>query len=72
MLIKVRHNPHSFIEWGLCLISVTKSLHGNVDYKHHSKRSYGGSERKLKKMIDEDPKIQDLLAKIKAKRDEQW
>ena len=51
--------------------SVTKSLHGNVDYKN-SKRCYGGSERKLRKIIDEDPKIQEILRKIRELRDEQW
>lgn len=60
--------------------SVTKSLNGNVDYKNSkpdkngktSHRSYGGSKRKLIKIIENDPKIKNILAKIAEIRDTKW
>jgi DNA-binding CsgD family transcriptional regulator len=46
--------------------SITKSVHGNCDYRH--KRSgkegrtvYGGSSRKLKKLSEKDPRVQGIL-----------
>lgn len=51
--------------------SITKSINGNVDYKN-SKRCYGGSSRKLKKLIDDDSKIQTILKKIKEIRENEW
>lgn len=51
--------------------SITKSIHGNIDYKGN-KRCYGGSQRKLKKIIEEDSKIQEILRKINELRDRDW
>lgn len=57
--------------------SITKSINGNVDYKNRdkngkNKKSYGGSKRKLKKIIEEDEKIKAILARIQEIRDEKW
>lgn len=50
--------------------SITKSLNGNVDYKHGS-RVYGGVIRKLKRIIDRDEKIQNILQQIQELQEEQ-
>lgn len=53
--------------------SITKSLNGNVDYKQgKNKVSYGGSIRKLKKIIENDDEIKEILAKIAECRVEKW
>lgn len=45
--------------------SITKSIHGNVDYKRpNNKKSYGGSLRRIKRLVEKDEKIQDILEKI--------
>ena len=52
--------------------SITKSLNGNSDYRNltknetdlNNKRSYGGSKRKLKRLIAKDEKIKNILAEI--------
>lgn len=51
--------------------SITKSINGNVDYKN-GRRSYGGSSKKLLKIIEGDAKIQELLLKIAELREEKW
>jgi predicted DNA-binding protein YlxM (UPF0122 family) len=51
--------------------SITKSLNGNVDYKK-GKVIYGGSTKKLKKIIETDEKIKDILLKMAIVRDEKW
>jgi DNA-binding CsgD family transcriptional regulator len=51
--------------------SITKSINGNVDYKN-GKKSYGGSKRKLLKIIERDVKIQELIAEINELRQEKW
>ncbi len=43
--------------------SITKSINGNCDYKN-GKRVYGGAKKKLRKIADTDPEIQDLLYRI--------
>lgn len=48
--------------------SITKSLHGNVDYKN-GKKVYGGCKKKIQKIIKEDKKIQEILQKISELRD---
>ncbi len=48
--------------------SITKSLNGNVDYKK-GKRSYGGTRKKIKKIIEGDSKIKEILAKITELKD---
>ena len=40
--------------------SITKSMHGNCDYKN-GKKIYGGSEKKLRKIAEKDEEIQNLL-----------
>ncbi len=47
--------------------SITKSIHGNVDYKK-GRKVYGGSSKRLKKIIDVDPKIKEILDKISELR----
>lgn len=44
--------------------SITKSLNGNCDYRN-GRRLYGGSRKKLQKLADSDPEIQDIIAKIR-------
>lgn len=51
--------------------SITKSLNGNVDY-HNGKRSYGGSTKKIKKIIETDEKIQGILKQINDLVEEKW
>jgi predicted DNA-binding protein YlxM (UPF0122 family) len=57
--------------------SITKSINGNVDYKNiidgkGKKTVYGGTKRKLKKIIEMDDKIQEILAQISEIRAEKW
>lgn len=58
--------------------SITKSLHGNVDYitdvvtGKRSKSSYGGIFRKLRKILADDPKVQAILKEIAAVREDDW
>ena len=51
--------------------SITKSLNGNVDYKN-GKRIYGGSSKRLRKIIDSDDKIKIILDKMSKIREEKW
>lgn len=51
--------------------SITKNLNGNVDYSN-SKRVYGGSLKKIRKILDTDEKILSILSKIKELREEKW
>src|SRR5277367_7133233 len=51
--------------------SVTKSLNGNVDYKN-GKKVYGGASKKIRKIIENDDRIKDILKKISELRDENW
>lgn len=51
--------------------SITKSLNGNVDYKN-GKRIYGGTKKKISKIIQNDEKIKEILLKIRDVRDEKW
>lgn len=43
--------------------SITKSVNGNCDYRG-SKRCYGGSKVKLKRLINKDPKICNILLQM--------
>lgn len=43
--------------------SITKSINGNCDYKN-GKRLYGGSKKKIKKIIEQDPEVQEILKRI--------
>src|ERR1700722_9130148 len=49
--------------------SITKSLNGNVDYKN-GKKIYGGARKKIKKIIEMDDKIKNILEQMQAVRDE--
>jgi predicted transcriptional regulator len=51
--------------------SITKSLNGNVDYKN-GKRVYGGAKKKIKKIIENDEKIKEILNKMSELREERW
>src|SRR5690606_40701157 len=51
--------------------SITKSLNGNVDYKN-SRRVYGGSAKKLKKIIENDSKIKEILDKMNEICSSKW
>jgi DNA-binding CsgD family transcriptional regulator len=51
--------------------SITKSLNGNVDYKN-SRKVYGGTTKKIRKIIENDQKIKDILQKISEIRAEKW
>jgi len=51
--------------------SITKSLNGNVDYKN-GKKIYGGARKKIKKIIENDERIKDILDKMRDIRDEAW
>jgi len=51
--------------------SVTKSLHGNVDYKG-GRKIYGGTSRKLHKALKADPKVQEILDQIDEVREKKW
>ena len=52
--------------------SITKSIHGNVDYKGNGRRNYGGSKRKLLKIIETDEKIKEILKKINDIIEYRW
>jgi DNA-binding CsgD family transcriptional regulator len=54
--------------------SITKSLHGNVDYKNlkekkNNSKSYGGSIQKLQKILAQDEETQKILTKIRDIQD---
>jgi len=51
--------------------SITKSLNGNVDYKN-GKKIYGGARKKIRKIIEMDDKIIDILNKMSEVRDNKW
>lgn len=51
--------------------SITKSLNGNVDYKN-GKKVYGGARKKIKKIIENDQCIKDILDKMSALREHKW
>lgn len=51
--------------------SITKSLNGNVDYKN-GKKVYGGARKKIRKIIESDDKIKNILDQMMACREERW
>jgi len=51
--------------------SVTKSINGNVDYKN-GKRVYGGSRKKLQKIIQNNEVIKNILDQMAEIRNEKW
>lgn len=50
--------------------SITKSLNGNVDYSKGV--VYGGAKKKIKKIIETDEKIKDILKKMRECRENKW
>jgi len=51
--------------------SITKSLNGNVDYKS-GRKIYGGTKKKIKKIIENDERIKIILKKIMEVRELKW
>ena len=51
--------------------SITKSLNGNVDYKN-GKKVCGGARKKIRKIIESDEKIKEILRKMQECREEKW
>lgn len=51
--------------------SITKSIHGNTDYKG-KKKVYGGSKRKILKIIENDDKIRSILKRMQELREKKW
>jgi len=51
--------------------SITKSLNGNVDYKN-GKKIYGGARKKIRKIIENDVRIKEILSQMCDIRDEAW
>ena len=51
--------------------SITKSLNGNVDYKN-KRKSYGGARRKIRKIIENDERIKDILFQMRQIRENEW
>jgi predicted transcriptional regulator len=51
--------------------SITKSLNGNVDYKN-GKVVYGGAKKKIRKIIEIDETIREILAKIAETQENKW
>ena len=43
--------------------SITKSVNGNCDYRN-GRKIYGGARKKLRRLSDKDPKIQEIIAQI--------
>jgi predicted transcriptional regulator len=52
--------------------SVAKNLRGNANYAGGTPKNYGGSTKKIRKIIETDEKIQEILAKIARLREEKW
>lgn len=51
--------------------SITKSLNGNVDYKN-GKKVYGGARKKIRKIIELDESIKNILAEMAELRENAW
>lgn len=43
--------------------SITKSVNGNCDYRN-GKKIYGGAKKKLRRLADKDPQIQEIIQQI--------
>jgi DNA-binding CsgD family transcriptional regulator len=43
--------------------SITKSVNGNCDYRN-GKKIYGGAKKKLRRLADKDPQIQEIITQI--------
>jgi DNA-binding CsgD family transcriptional regulator len=51
--------------------SITKSLNGNVDYKN-GKVVYGGAKKKIRKILEHDDAIKEILVKMEEIRSNKW
>lgn len=49
--------------------SITKSLSGNVDYRN-GKKVYGGAKKKIRKIADNDPEIQEIFKRMQEIKSE--
>lgn len=49
--------------------SITKSLNGNCDYRN-GKKVYGGAKKKLRRLEDLDPEIQEIFERMAELQDE--
>ena len=60
--------------------SINKSIHGNVDYQKTGKAAksnsrkhvYGGSIRKIQKILESDERIKEILKQMEQVRAEKW
>jgi predicted transcriptional regulator len=52
---------------GLCQTTIHKLIHGNLDYSNGGKR-YGGAVKKIRKLCQKDPEIQQIMARIDCLR----
>jgi DNA-binding CsgD family transcriptional regulator len=43
--------------------SITKSVNGNCDYRN-GRKVYGGAKKKLRRLADKDPQIQEIIGQI--------
>jgi DNA-binding CsgD family transcriptional regulator len=58
---------------GINQSSITKAIHGNCQYlPGEGKRTYGGCEKKLKKIVEKDEVIQDILRQLLELREMKW
>lgn len=75
--LEVAGQWHNFIANNLMISnsSITKSIHGNVDYSspiNGGKTSYGGVVKKLNRIIENDPIIKEIKNKISEIRNSSW
>lgn len=53
--------------------SITKSLNGNADYKNNNgKKHYGGTNKKMKKYILQDPVLKQIMGEMRVCDDMLW
>jgi DNA-directed RNA polymerase specialized sigma subunit len=57
---------------GINQSSITKSIHGNVDYSKKDKSVYGGIAAKMQRILEKDKRIQEIFRQIAELRDESW
>lgn len=54
-------------------VAIQNSLHGNTEYSNPDKKtSYGGIVRKIRKVVDNDPVVKEILEKISEIRNNSW
>jgi predicted transcriptional regulator len=54
--------------------SITKSINGNCDYRN-GRKVYGGAKKKIQRLAERDPRIQDIfkkLAELQSELDDSW